>query len=78
MALKFSDLDESATGAKVGLNPSKSGMPLQDLDADMDAVFKIDDKNRQSLKIVIYNDEQQTVQNVDLSGLTLLDEQPTT
>lgn len=73
LALKFSNLDASATGAKVGLVPSASGMDLQDLDADMDAVFKIADKDGQRLDVVVYNASNETKYVYDLSGLTLVD-----
>lgn len=74
LALKFSDLDESATGAKVGLVPSKTGMGLQELDSDMDAVFKIDNKNVQELVIEVHDDDGNiTIEKYGLSGLTLTD-----
>ena len=50
--------------------PSATGMELQDLDADMDAVFKIADKKRQKLRIDVYSDEKTTSTLYDLSGLT--------
>ena len=64
-------MDEGATGAKVGLIPSQSGMGLQELDSDMDAVFKITDKNVQQLRVDVYNDTKKTSFLYDLSGLTL-------
>lgn len=71
LAVKFSDLDESATGAAVGLVPSASGMELQELDSDMDAVFKIEDKQRQQLYVKIHDgDGNFTIYTYDLSGLT--------
>ena len=72
IALTFDDIPEAATNAKVGLVPSSSGMELQDLDSDLDAVFKITDKNNQKLRIVIYNNDKQTKYDYDLSGLTLV------
>lgn len=71
IALKFSGLDEDADGARVGLVPSASGMALQDLDADMDAVFKIADKNNQKLRVDVYKGDKSTTTLYDLSGLTL-------
>ena len=70
LALKFSGLDESATGAAVGLVPSASGMELQTLDADMDAVFKIQNKDTQRLFVKIFDgDGNFTIYTYDLNGL---------
>lgn len=70
IALKFSGLDSSATGAKVGLVPSASGMDLQTLDADMDAVFKIDDRYRQYLVTQVFDDAGNfSIETYSLSGL---------
>lgn len=72
IALTFDDLDEDATGARVGLLPSASGMGLVDLDSDMDAVFKIEDKNRQSLIVEVYDDSGNVTRtSYSLKGLTL-------
>ena len=46
-------------------------MELQDLDSDMDAVFKIADKKNQKLRVDVYNDSKTTSTLYDLSGLTL-------
>lgn len=49
-------------------------MELQELDSDMDAVFKIEDKDRQELVIQIHDgDGNFTIQKLSLSGLTLSD-----
>ena len=70
LAVKFDDLDTNATGAAVGLVPSASGMDLQELDSDMDAVFKIEDKNRQKLVVRIHDSNGNfTIYTYDLSGL---------
>jgi hypothetical protein len=47
-------------------------MPLQTLDSDTNAVFKVTNKNTQKIKIV-QSDSQghKNVQLLDLSGLTL-------
>ena len=55
----------------MGLVPSSSGMELEELDSDMDGVFKITDKDNQKLVIEVFNDEQVTRFVYDLSGLTL-------
>ena len=70
IALAFDDLDEKADNARVGLVPSSSGMELEELDSDMDGVFKITDKDNQKLVIEVFNDEQVTRFVYDLSGLT--------
>ena len=46
-------------------------MELEELDSDMDGVFKITDKDNQKLVIEVFNDEQVTRFVYDLSGLTL-------
>lgn len=72
LALKFSDPDESATSLKVGLNPSK-GTGLVELDDDMNAVFKITDKNRQVLNVVSSNATSKNTQIFSLNKLKLSD-----
>lgn len=72
LALKFSDPDESATSLKVGLNPSK-GTGLVELDEDMNAVFKITDKNRQVLNVVSSNATSKNTQIFSLNKLKLSD-----
>ena len=73
LALKFTKDNAKATSIKVGLRPSASNMPLQELDADMDGVFKITDKDKQVF-IVSCSDGSVTYNTVyDLSGLTLSD-----
>ena len=76
IALTFGELPQGATSAKVGLVPSKSGMDMQTLDSDMDAVFKISDKNRQQLRVDVVGASKTTTTLYDLSGLTLLKEKP--
>ena len=48
LALKFSNADPHAESLKVGLDPSE-GSGLVELDEDMNAVFKITDKDEQVL-----------------------------
>ena len=74
LALKFDNFAQGLTYAnvKVGLVPSASGMDLQTLDSDKDAVFKITDKDNQRLKVVqADNAGHKNVQYFGLSGLTL-------
>ena len=70
LALKFGDLPSGATGAAVGLIPSATGMDLQTLDSDMDAVFKIENKDTQRLYVKIFDgDGKFTIYTYDLNGL---------
>lgn len=76
LALKFDNFASGLTYAnvKVGLVPSSSGMALQTLDSDKDAVFKITDKNTQKVKTVQSDaNGHKNVQYFGLSGLTLED-----
>lgn len=76
IALKFSNFAEGLTyeNVKVGLVPSSTGMDLQTLDSDKDAVFKITDKDNQKVKIVQADSAgHKNIQYVGLSGLTLED-----
>ena len=70
MALKFSDVDASATSKKVGLVPS-AGSGLVELDSDMNAFMKISDINSQIFEVVITDGTRSGVQKFDLSGLEL-------
>ena len=70
MALKFSDVDASATSKKVGLVPS-AGSGLVELDSDMNAFMKISDINSQIFEVVITDGTRTGVQKFDLSGLEL-------
>jgi len=74
LGLKFSNFAEGLTYAnvKVGLVPSSTGMPLQTLDNDKNAVFKITDKDNQKIKIVqADNAGHKNIQYLDLSALEL-------
>ena len=76
LALKWSDIDPTATSIKVGLVPSASGMDLVECfdDADRNGVFKITNKDTQKFVIVVSNATgQSTRMEYDLSGLTLED-----
>ena len=73
IALKWSNIDASATSLKVGLVPSATGMEPQECidDLDHNGVFKITDKSTQVLKFILSDGEHTEVQTLDLSGLTL-------
>lgn len=74
LALKFSNFASGLTyeNVKVGLEPSSTGMALQTLDNDKNAVFKITDKDNQKVKIVQSDAAgHKNIQLLDLSGLTL-------
>ena len=76
LALKFSNFASGLTynNVKVGLVPSSTGMALQTLDSDCDAVFKITDKANQKVKIVQADTAgHKNVQLLDLSSLELED-----
>lgn len=70
LALKFTKDNANATSIKVGLRPSVSS-GLVELDADMDGVFKITDKNAQVFVIQCSDGEVTYTKTYDLSGLTL-------
>ncbi len=74
LALKFSNFASGLTYAnvQVGIVPSATGMPLQTLDSDKNAVFKVTDKNTQKIKVVQSDASgHKNVQLFGLSGLTL-------
>ena len=74
LAVKFSDFASGLTYANVdvGLVPSASGMDLQTLDSDKNAVFKITDKANQKLKVVQTDGAgHKNIQYFGLSSLNL-------
>ena len=74
LGLKFDNFASGLTynNVQVGLVNSSTGMGLQTLDADKNAVFKISDKETQKIKIVQTTaDGKRNIQYLDLSGLTL-------
>lgn len=74
IALKFDNFSSGLTyeNVKVGLVPSASGMAMQTLDSDKDAVFKITDKKNQKLKVEQTDSAgHKNVQWFGFSGLTL-------
>ena len=70
LALKFTKDNANATSIKVGLRPSVSS-GLVELDADMDGVFKITNKDNQVFVIQVSDGEVTYTKTYDLSGLTL-------
>lgn len=70
LALKFTKDNAAASSIKVGLRPSVSS-GLVELDADMDGVFKITDKDAQVFVVQCSNGEVTYTKTYDLSGLTL-------
>ena len=71
LALKFTKNNAKITSIKVGLVPSASSMPLQELDADMDGVFKITDKSKQDFEILVSDGNVSHAIFLDLSQLVL-------
>ena len=70
LALKFSDVDATATSKKVGLIPTE-GSGLVELDEDMNAFIKIADKDKQIFEVVITDGTRTGVQKFDLSELAM-------
>lgn len=70
LALKFSEVDASATSKKVGLIPT-AGSGLVELDADMNVFIKISDKDGQIFEVLITDGTRKGIQKFDLSGLVL-------
>lgn len=73
LAIKWSDIDETATSLKVGLVPSSSGMEPQECidDPDRNGVFKITNKRKQVIKFILSDGEHTEAQTLDLSELVL-------
>ena len=73
LALKFSDIDPTATSVKVGLVPSAIGMDLVEIidDPDKNGVFRITNKDTQKFHVVTSDGTNEKTQIFDLSGLTL-------
>ena len=70
IALKFVNPNENIKSIRVGLNPSE-GTGLVELDADMNGVFKITNKDTQVFEVVSTDGTTTKTQTFDLSGLTL-------
>lgn len=75
IALKFVIIDPDITYSdiKVGLNPSESS-GLVTLDADLNGVFKVTDKNAQKFRVVVSKDGVEKTTDYVLSGLTVATE----
>jgi hypothetical protein len=74
IALKFTKNNAAATSIKVGLRPSM-GSGLVELDADMDGVFKITDKDAQVFVVRCTDADGNAYESIyDLSGLELDDQ----
>ena len=72
LALKWSDIDQSATSLKVGLNPSRGSGLVECLsDPDHNGVFKIADPSTQKFETLLSDGTHRNIQYFDLSGLTL-------
>lgn len=72
LALKFTKNNDAITSIKVGLRPSVSS-GLVELDADMDGVFKITNKDKQVFIVACSNADVAYNLVFDLSELTLSD-----
>lgn len=72
LALKFSDIPETATSVKVGLEPSE-GTGLVELlgDPDLNGAFKVTNRFTQNFKIVTTDGTNTTTQIFDLSRLNV-------
>lgn len=72
IALKFSDIDESATSVKVGLDPSAGSGLVELINApDKNGVFRISDKYARNFKVVTTDGTRTKTQTFDLSQLNL-------
>lgn len=75
LALKFSDIPDSATSVKVGLNPSQgSGLVEIIDDPDKNGVFKITDPLTQKFNVLTSDGSHTERQVFDLSELVLAEE----
>ena len=72
IALKFSDIPETATSVKVGMEPSE-GTGLVELinDPDKNGVFKVTNRFTQNFKIVTTDGTKTTTQIFDLARLNV-------
>lgn len=70
IALKFTDLDSSASSVQVGLDPSESSGLVEIIDDnEKNGVFKITNKDTQVFKVVQSDGENSRTQVFDLTGL---------
>lgn len=75
IALKFVIINPNITykDIKVGLNPSEAS-ELVALDADLNGVFKVTNKNAQNFKVVVTKNGVEYAKEFALSGLTVATE----
>ncbi len=72
MALKFSDIDESATSVKVGLTPSVSSGLVEIInDPDLNGAFKVTDKLNQKFTVVVSDGTNSITKYYDLSDIVM-------
>ena len=72
IALQFSDIPDTATSVKVGLEPSRgSGLVEIIEDPDKNGVFRIDNKFEQNFKVVTTDGTSTVEQIFDLSRLNI-------
>lgn len=71
LSLKFTNNDASVNSIKVGLQPSASQMDLQELDEDMNCVYKITDKDAQRFLVRSSDGTVTRTDSYDLSELVL-------
>lgn len=74
LAIKVDNSDLEASSIKLGLVPSASGMEPVEIvgDPDMNAVFKIQDKDLQHLTVITTKGGIENTVNYSLNGLQLL------
>lgn len=72
IALKFTDIPDTATSVKVGLDPSYGDGLVEIIDdPDKNGAFKITDKDAQVFKVVTTDGTNTITKSYDLSGLVL-------
>ena len=72
LALKFSDIPDTATSVKVGLDPSYgNGLVEIITDPDSNGAWKITDPDEQVFKVVTTDGTNTVEKTYDLSGLVL-------
>lgn len=73
LAVKVDNTELNASSIKLGLVPSASGIDPVEIvgDPDMNAVFKVSDKDLQHLTVITTVDGEENTKNYDLQGLIL-------
>ena len=72
IVLNWTDVDETATSLKVGLDPSMgSGLQEAISDPTHNGVFKVTNKFQQDFVMITSDGKRSIEQRFDLSGLTL-------